>query len=321
MGTLTRRDFLKIAGALAGAAGLSSPGAQVFAKGLENIYGGKTRILWLEGMSCTGCSVSLLNSENPKPLELLTQYISLVFHGAVGAAQGQTAVETIERALAAGDCIPVIEGAIPLGMPRAQLFHGKPFAETLLPVLEKAPFVVAAGTCSSFGGVCSAEGNPTGAVSVKQFMEHHGLPTHKRLICCPSCPTHPASLIGTLAHLSTVGYPEVDRELLTPVMFYGTSTHDNCPRFHDYNKHIFAQELGDQKGCLFELGCLGPLTYTKCPERQWNGGVNWCVRASAPCVGCSSPEFAQRRDFPFYRNREGLQFAGKGGSGHGGDES
>ena len=46
---------------------------------------------------------------------------------------------------------------------------------------------------------------------------------------------------------------------------------------------------------------LGMLSYTECPRRQWNSGVNWCVRASAPCIGCSHPQFGKMKDFPFYR--------------------
>jgi hydrogenase small subunit len=304
MAKLNRRDFLKISGVLAGAAGLAAANIDVLARGLESIARGTTRVLWLEGMSCSGCSVSLLNSENPGPLELITKYVSLVLQPTIGAAQGHLVLDILDKAEEAGDCVVVFEGALPLGMPEASLLAGKPLGERALPLLKKAPFVVAAGTCASFGGIPAAEGNPTGAASVKKFMEANGVPWRGKLVNCPSCPTHPLSLVGTLAMLAAGQYPEVDPELLTPVKYYGTSTHDNCPRYHDYNKHIFAKNLGDQKGCLFELGCLGPLSFTKCPDRQWNGGVNWCVRASAPCIACSSPHFAARHNFPFYRENE-----------------
>jgi hydrogenase small subunit len=86
-------------------------------------------------------------------------------------------------------------------------------------------------------------------------------------------------------------------------MFYQHSVHDECPRFHYWEKEFFAKQFGDE-GCLFKLGCLGPLSHSTCPRRQWNGGINWCIRAAAPCIGCTSELFGKIRDFPFYRKGE-----------------
>jgi hydrogenase small subunit len=86
-------------------------------------------------------------------------------------------------------------------------------------------------------------------------------------------------------------------------MFFGEVLHSNCPEFYDYNQEKFASYLGD-RGCLFKLGCLGIRTKADCPTRRWNNKVNWCIEAGAPCIGCTSPDFAQKSDFPFYRLRE-----------------
>jgi hydrogenase small subunit len=110
-------------------------------------------------------------------------------------------------------------------------------------------------------------------------------------------------MVGTIAYLVARGVPKLDPKLLTPNMFYAHSVHDECPKFHYWEKREFAEKFGDE-GCLFKLGCLGPLSHTTCPRRQWNGGVNWCIRAGAPCTACSSEDFAKRRDFPFYRKGE-----------------
>ena len=312
MSDFTRRDFLKLGGLLAGAAGLSLTGAEALAAGLERIAGGAVRVVWVEGLSCSGCSVSLLNTERPGPAELLTRYVSMVYHATVGAAQGGDAVAVLEQAAATGGHILVCEGAVPARMPLACTIGGRSVNEWLPLLAGSARAVLAAGTCASFGGVPAAEGNPTGAVSVAGFLADRGIAPRDFVVNCPSCPVHPQSLVGTLAWLASRGYPRVDPELLTPTMFYGRSTHDNCPRYHDYNKHIFAERFGDATGCLFKLGCLGPQTSTECPDRQWNGGVNWCVRAGAPCIGCSSPDFARRRDFPLYRENEVPETLGVG---------
>lgn len=304
MRNVTRREFLKLGGMIAAGAGLAAADAGALAAGLEKLAGGAVRVVWLEAQSCSGCSVSLLNSKQPGPLELLTDTISLVFHQTLGAAQGSVCAEVLEKAADAGDYILVVEGAIPAAMPEACTLDDRPISEWIDRLLPGAKAVVAVGTCAAFGGIPAAEGNPTGAVGVADYISSRGRDPKGLVLNCPSCPAHPMSMVGTLAYVASRGYPKVHPELLTPDMFYGQSTHDNCPRFHDYNKHVFATNFGDDVGCLFKLGCLGPLTYTACPQRQWNGGVNWCVRAGAPCIGCSSPDFVKKRDFPLYRHRE-----------------
>ncbi len=291
---------MKLGAALAASASLPKEMAYVFAAGMEKLAT-TTRVIWLQGQSCSGDSISLLNSVDPEPADLLTRYISLAIHQNIGAAQGHVFVDALQKAVQEGGYILVIEGSIPMGMPKACVIGGKPFEEILLEMIPKAHAIVAAGTCATFGGIPAAEGNQSGAASVLDFMKKHNLSSEKKLINCTGCPIHPDAIVGTLAYVAAKGYPQVDPILLTPNMFYSRSTHDNCPRYHYYERKIFAAHFGDPVGCLFQLGCLGPLTKTECPNRQWNSGVNWCIRAGAPCIACSSSGFAKKKDFPFYR--------------------
>ena len=299
----TRRDILRMGACLAAGTGLGQSHNAVMADGLEKVLSGQAKVLWLQGMSCSGCSVSFLNAEDPGPLEILTEIISLVYHPTVSAAQGDTAIEVVEQVTDEGGYFLVLEGSVPLEMPEACVIGGKPLGEMLPPIIRNAAGVIAAGTCAAFGGIPAAEGNPTGAVSLKEFMQHEGIKVEGRLINCPGCPVHPQSLLGVVAYVLAKGLPKLDPELLTPEMFYGHSVHDECPRFHYWEKREFAKKFGDE-GCLFELGCLGPLSHTNCPQRQWNGGVSWCIRAGAPCTACTNVDFARKRDFPFYRKGE-----------------
>ncbi len=303
MSVYSRRDFLRIGAALAAGLGLGHGQAAVLAQGLERIVRQQKRVLWLQGLSCSGCSVSLLNSEGPGPLDILTELITLVFHPTLSAAQGEEVLRIIERVTQGQDYYLVLEGAVPAGMPGACMIGGRPLMSLLPEVVGRAQAIIAAGTCASFGGIPAAEGNATQATSLMEYMSNSGLPIQGRLVNCPGCPVHPQSLVASLAYLAGKGYPEVDPVLLTPNMIYKHSVHDECPRFHYWQKQVFAQRFGDE-GCLFELGCLGPLSYTDCPRRQWNGGVNWCIRAGAPCTACTSENFAKRRSFPFYRKGE-----------------
>ncbi len=288
---------------LAAGLGLSGGHTKLLADGLDKILSGRQKVLWLQGMSCSGCSVSFLNADQPGPLEILTEVISLVYHQTISAAQGEVAKQLMEDAAKAGDYLVVVEGAVPLDMPEACVSGGKPFGQLLPPILKNAKAIIAAGTCASFGGIPAAQGNPTAAAGLREFMDRAGLPLEKRLINCPGCPVHPQKLLGTMAYVIAKGYPKVDPVLLTPDMFCQRSVHDECPRFHYWEKREFAAKFGDE-GCLFQLGCLGPLSHTNCPRSQWNNGVNWCIRAGAPCLGCTSRDFAKNKDFPFYRKGE-----------------
>ncbi len=303
MGEYSRREFLRMGSILAAGLGLGRAAAPALAEGLLRIFQRQKRVLWLQGLSCTGCSVSFLNCDEPGPLEIVTQVVSLVFHPNISATQGAQAMETIRKAIAEGGYFLVFEGAVAPGMPEACMVGGRPLNELLAEALRRAELVIAAGSCAAFGGLPAAEGNVTGAIGLGEFMRSRQIPVEKRLLNCPGCPVHPVSLVGTIAYAAGKGYPPVDPELLTPDFAFKHSVHDDCPRFHYWQKSVFATKFGED-GCLFKLGCLGPLSRTDCPRRQWNGGVNWCIRAGAPCVACTSVDFGRRASFPFYRKGE-----------------
>jgi hydrogenase small subunit len=313
MEKISRRDFLKIGASLAAAMSLSPLYHEGLAEGAEELASGRQRILWLQGQSCTGCSVSFLNTTDPSPSYLVTRLISLAFHPTVSATQGEQAVETVRNNIQNPGYILVFEGSIPMGMPRACMWGDKPLEETLLPAVQNAKLVVAIGTCAVFGGMPAAEGNPTGAASLQKFMEARRVNTDK-LLALPTCPEHPEGLVGTLVYCLKFGMPEKDAKYHRPLMFYSCSVHAECPRYHHYQNSVFASEFGDEHGCLFKLGCLGPLSYANCPRRQWNNGINWCIRANAPCLSCSSEYFCTSKDLPFYRKGEAARAAQKGKS-------
>ena len=78
-----------------------------------------------------------------------------------------------------------------------------------------------------------------------------------------------------------------------PKLFYGKLVHDSCQRRGQFDTGRFARKPGEA-GCLYLLGCKGPMTYADCPERLWNGGTNWCVGSGAPCQGCAEARFFDR---------------------------
>jgi hydrogenase small subunit len=298
-----RRTFLKDAAVLVAGMGLSPVLKPRFAEALEQMASARAPILWLQGQSCSGCSVSLLNSESPGPADLVTRYLSLYFHQTISAATGGEAREAVEAAIGAGGYVLVVEGAVPLAMPEACEIGEEHFDQLVARAARKAKAVVAVGSCASFGGIPSAYPNPTGAASAQEALRVAGVTTP--VVNLPGCPAHPAWIVGNLVYLLKVGAPELD-EHQRPVRTYGKLLHDQCPHFAQYERHEFAEKLGEE-GCLFKIGCQGVVTHSDCSYRGWNGGVNWCVRSRAPCVGCARPEFAKDPAYVFYRlNEEGF---------------
>lgn len=297
---VSRREFLELSVKLSALMGLGTSAIPKIASALEQLAAKNAPVLWLQGQSCSGCSVSLLNSEAPGPAELLTQYISLQFHGTLSTATGDVSVDVINKSINAGGYFLVVEGSIPAGMPEACVVGHEPITKQVLRAAQNCQAVIALGACAAFGGIPAAEHNPTGAVSVPDFLKKHGF--SKPIIRLPGCPAHPDWLVGTVVHVLKFGLPALDK-LGRPEMFFANLIHDQCPRFPDYERENFAKAFGDE-GCLFELGCMGPNTFADCTVRLWNGGINTCILAGGPCIGCASEDFAKDASFAFYRKGE-----------------
>jgi hydrogenase small subunit len=300
MSTYTRRDFLKASSKLAALLCLAPTAAPKIAEALSQLSQGTAPVLWLQGQSCSGCSVSLLNSDHPAPAELLTGYISMLFHSTLSAATGDVSMEVLNKSIAQGGYFLVVEGSVPYKMPEACVVGGERIDKQILRAAQGAQAIIAAGTCAAYGGIPAAENNPTGAIGVPEFLQLNKI--SKPIISVPGCPVHPDWLVGTLVHVLKFGIPKLDAQR-RPVAFFGRLVHDQCPRFADYEREKFARTFGE-RGCLFKLGCVGPNTEADCTTRLWNTGTNYCIKAGAPCIGCTSEEFSRRADFSFYRKNE-----------------
>lgn len=159
--------------------------------------------------------------------------------------------------------------------------------------------VIALGTCASFGGIAAGAPNPSGSISVAECFKREHVTTP--LINIAGCPPHPDWFVGTVARVLLLGLPRPEEldEHKRPKAFYGQLIHENCPRRAYFEEGKFARALSEP-GCLNELGCKGPVTYADCPIRLWNGGVNWCIGSSSPCIGCVEPGFPDLLA-PFYK--------------------
>jgi hydrogenase small subunit len=263
--------------------------------------------VWLAGAGCSGCSVSLLNAVSPNIRNVLVdpvlpgKHVNLRFHPVVMAGQGEPAVKVLvdTRKDNPGGYLLLVEGAIPTAGDGLYCTIGElegkhmTMQDTLVEMAGDAMAVICVGTCASFGGIPSGSPNPSACKSVTEVLEARGVDTP--VINVPGCPPHPDWMVGTIAMVLLNGLPGPDDldAAKRPKAFYGKLIHDNCPRRAYFDAGQFARHTGDQ-GCLYEIGCKGPMTYADCPTRLWNNGVNWCVGAGAPCIGCVEPTFPDK---------------------------
>jgi len=263
----------------------------------------KYPVIWLQAAGCTGCSVSVLNAVSPRFQNLLLdelvpgQQLNLLFHATIMGGQGEPVIEVLKdtEKNRKGGYILVVEGAIPtaddgiygtIGEQRAKHLTIKQGVEELG---SNAELSIAAGSCAAFGGIPAARGGPTECKGVREVFIDKAISTP--VVNLPGCPLHPEWFTGTVSVIMFSGVQALDLDgLARPKLFYGELIHENCPRRADFDKGKFAEKLGDP-GCFYKLGCKGHYTYADCPLRQWNNGVNWCVKAGSPCLGCVEPEF------------------------------
>src|SRR6201997_2483438 len=289
---VSRRSFLQLCTALMVTApvglGLTSKAtaeevAQVIGKAK------KPSVIWLHFQDCTGCSETLLRTSRPDVADLILNVISLDYHETLMAASGYQAEDALKQAVSEnlGKFVLVVEGSIPTkDQGQYMKLAGRPALDVLRDIGRKSAAVIAMGSCASWGGVPSADPNPTGAQGVDSIL------TEKPVVNLPGCPTNPYNLLAVVLEYATMGrLPALD-QFNRPKFAYDRVIHDNCPRRAHFDAGRFAAAFGDEghrKGwCLYKLGCKGPVTHAACATRHFNEipGV-WPIGVGTPCVGCT----------------------------------
>lgn len=292
---VSRRNFFKYCGLSATAIGLSATDLSLLGEALANPNGPK--VIWLQGAGCTGCSVSLLNrissaaGEVKDAGDLLINYINLIYHPNLMALAGQSAVAEAQKAYAAGGYVLAVEGGVPTGFNGntcwAWTYNGVEvtFKDAVAGLAAKAAAVLSIGTCAAWGGLSAAPPNPLAVKGVKAA-------TGKTTINVAGCPPHPDWIVWTVAQLLLGKSISLDGNG-RPSQLFNKKIHEICPRKEAQK----AKTFGSANLCLKELGCRGPETRANCPTVKWNNGVNWCIGANAPCLGCTEPTFPGTRPF------------------------
>lgn len=290
-----RRDFVKVITAAAVAVGIPFTAAEQMAEAAVQKKL-KPSVIWLHFQECTGCTESLLRTSHPALSTLILDLVSLDYHETLLAAAGHQAEKCLEETMKAheGKYVLVIEGAIPVKDDGVYCkIGGKTALELANTVAAKAGAIIAIGSCASWGGIPSADPNPTGATGAPEVLKG------KTVVTIPGCPANPYNLLGVVLQFATFGtLPALD-ELGRPKFAYGRTIHEHCPRRAHFDAGRFVQVFGDaghrEGWCLYKTGCKGPATHANCSVQHFGEVVDsWPIGLGHPCFGCTEKALAFR---------------------------
>ena len=295
---------------------------------LEKVHG-----FWFAGMSCDGCTVSVTGAQAPSVESLLLGAHPglprlVLHHPVVNVESGPNYMRPHELAVQGkldGPYVIILEGSIadetravstggywsgqgeePWG-PRGEL-RTVSTSEWIARMAPGAAAAIAIGTCATWGGIPSAEGNPTGAMSLMDFLgkdyrSAFGVPVVNVPGCAPIGDNFTETAAAILYFLQGFGpLPEFD-DLGRPAWLFGETVHRHCVRGAYYEEGSYAETFGD-KECLVEIGCWGPVVNCNITSRGAINHAGGCMNAGGACIGCTMPGFPDKFT-PFYKKPPG----------------
>lgn len=300
---VSRRSFLKFCAITASTLCISGTAAKAFAQALA--ASARPSVIWMSFQHCTGCSESLMRSGNPMTdrltvENLILNFISLDYHETLQVAAGEQAEAARRAAMEAnyGKYVLIVDGSLPTADNEWWMaVAGQSGLSMLRETVEGAALVITVGTCASFGGIPAAAPNPSKATGVGELMAAGVVPS-RTLMNISGCPPVPEVITGSIAYFLVNGtLPPLDG-LRRPLLYFGKTVHDCCPRLDHFEAGEFAASFDDEgarKGyCLLLLGCKGPDTFNACTTNKWNQGTSSPTQAGHGCIGCSEPNFWDR---------------------------
>lgn len=288
----------------------------------------KVHAFWFAGMSCDGCSVSVTGAQAPSVESLLLGAHPgiprvILHHPVINVESGPHYLYAHELAVKGELNAPyviILEGSVsdeiaahgqggywsgqgeePWGEGGAERTVSTD--EWIARLAPGAAAAIAIGTCATWGGVPAARGNPTGSMSLMDFLgkdyrSAFGLPVVNIPGCAPIGDNFTETVAALLYFLQGYGpLPEFD-ELGRPAWLFGETVHRHCVRGAYYEEGEFAGEFGDPE-CLVEIGCWGPVVNCNITSRGAINHVGGCMNSGGACIGCTMPGFPDKFT-PFY---------------------
>ncbi len=293
----------------------------------------KIHVFWFAGMSCDGCSVSVTGAQAPSVESLVLGAHPglprvILHHPVLNMEAGPSYMRPHELAVQGKLDAPyaiVLEGSISdetIAMQTGGYWSGQgeePWGrngemrtvstdEWIARLAPGAAASIAIGTCATWGGIPAAAGNPTGAMSMMDFLGQDyrsvfGVPVVNIPGCAPVGDNFTETVAAVLYFLQGFGpLPEFD-ELGRPAWLFGETGHRHCVRGAYYEEGTYAAEFGD-KECLVEIGCWGPVVNCNITSRGAINHAGGCMNAGGACIGCTMPGFPDKFT-PFYKRPPG----------------
>lgn len=295
-------------------------------------------VFWLAGMSCDGCTISTAGATNPSVEDLLNGNLPglpkvVLHHPVLSVEAGEEFIHNYRLAWEGeldAPYVVIYEGSIAdegiaertggywSGMGVEEREDGPqpvPTARWLDRLAPGSAATIAIGTCATWGGIPSAAGNPTGAMSVMDFLggdfrSAYGLPVINIPGCAPQGDNFTETVAAVLLYLQGVGpIPEFDA-LGRPAWLFEETVHHGCTRAGFYEEGVFADEYGDRE-CLVEIGCWGPVVNCNIVKRGAINHMGGCMEAGGVCIGCTMPGFPDKFT-PFYKTPPGSMISTRG---------
>lgn len=266
-------------------------------------------LLWLQSGGCGGCSLSLLNAEQPQLFDRLADAgIRLLWHPSLSPETGAEALDILVACAEGRERLDIlcIEGSMMTGPGGTGRFHmlsgtSRPMIDWVSDLAARARHVLAVGSCAAFGGITAAGINPGGAVGLQydadlpggllgqNYRSASGLP----VVNVAGCPTHPGWVLDTLLAIALERFAAPDLDPLNrPRLYADHLVHHGCARNEYYEYKASAEKPSDQ-GCMMEnMGCKGTQAHADCNIRLWNGSGS-CLRGGYACISCTEPRFEE----------------------------
>ncbi len=266
-------------------------------------------LYWLQSGGCSGDSMSILNLNSPDLFSFFSMLsIDVLWHPSLSTITYTEHDQMLEEIVAGERKLDIlcVEGNVVMGPDGSGMFdtfRGKPKKDLLQQLAQVADVVVAVGTCASFGGFGSYEGDDIAGIGLQQ---HHntqggflGKDFHSKkglqVINLPGCPIHPKALESVL-NLVARNLPVELGANNTPKCYYAPTVHQGCTR-NEHHEYKVEENMFGEEGCMFfHLGCKGPTTHASCNTHLWND-VNSKTRAGVPCFGCTNTTFPHPSPF------------------------
>lgn len=273
-------------------------------------------LYWIHGGGCGGDTWSLLNADTPDIIELFNAFdIDLLWHQSLSRMPSDDWQALNQKILSGEQTLDIlcVEGSVingPAGSGRFDTVMDQPKKELIAGLARQACYVMAVGTCASFGGLGVDSAIQASGLQFTQweiggllggdFQSMAGYP----VINLPGCPCHCDVVVGSLSTLAVDGDLNLGH-YNTPVDWYGIMVHQGCTR-NEYHEYRIEEKKFGEKGCLFfYMGCHGPLVTGPCNKALWNRRSSK-TRVGVPCFGCTRPDFPQQYPFFETRNIEGI---------------